>query len=267
LVWSADFLADDWRHISLQEVVQRRLAIHGQRMARLAAAPPDTAARHRRPSRGDCAEPARHTWPRDRKPLWTQARGWGATDRSAGHGWAIGCSKRHPAHRRIEMIDYFGFVLPKFAKQYNHKFISLNCIQPGSAGAPHRRPGSQNLRRDGARRSYRSTARNCFAARDRIVASFCGPFRRRGHKIHQGFNRHVRGVRSQQPVQDSHFLRHVCSGVIVRIAQCMGQDLMARVTHAAEIDLRFGDPACEFSYFPVGVGPGNFTRHRFQLFR
>jgi hypothetical protein len=47
----------------------------------------------------------------------------------------------------------------------------------------------------------------------------------------------------------------------------MGQDLMARVTQAARIDLRFGDPACVFLDCPVGVGPGNFARERFHLFR
>ena len=41
---------------------------------------------------------------------------------------------------------------------------------------------------------------------------------------------------------------------------------MARVTHAAQIDLRFGDPAREFLDFGVGVCPGNFARERFHLF-
>ncbi len=39
----------------------------------------------------------------------------------------------------------------------------------------------------------------------------------------------------------------------------MGQELMARVTHAAQIDLRFGDPAGEFLDFAIGVCPGNFA--------
>ena len=41
---------------------------------------------------------------------------------------------------------------------------------------------------------------------------------------------------------------------------------MARVTHAAQIDLRFGDPAGEFLDFGVVAGRGNFARERFDLF-
>ncbi len=41
---------------------------------------------------------------------------------------------------------------------------------------------------------------------------------------------------------------------------------MARITHTAQIDLRFGDPAREFLDFSVGVGPGNFAREHFDLF-
>jgi len=46
----------------------------------------------------------------------------------------------------------------------------------------------------------------------------------------------------------------------------MGQESMARVTHAAQIDLRFGDPAGEFLDFAIGVCPGNFAHERFHLF-
>ena len=35
------------------------------------------------------------------------------------------------------------------------------------------------------------------------------------------------------------------------------------MTHAAQIDLRFGDPAREFLDSGVGVWPGNFARERF----
>ena len=38
------------------------------------------------------------------------------------------------------------------------------------------------------------------------------------------------------------------------------------MTHAAQIDLRFGDPPREFFYSGVGVWPGNFTRERLHLF-
>jgi hypothetical protein len=46
----------------------------------------------------------------------------------------------------------------------------------------------------------------------------------------------------------------------------MGQDLVAHVAHAAEVDLRFGDPAREFPDCGVRVCPGNFARERFHLF-
>ena len=38
------------------------------------------------------------------------------------------------------------------------------------------------------------------------------------------------------------------------------------MAHAAHIDLSFGDRACEFSDFGVGVCPGDFARQRFHLF-
>ncbi len=41
---------------------------------------------------------------------------------------------------------------------------------------------------------------------------------------------------------------------------------MARITHAAQIDLRFGNSACEFLDFGVGGRPSNFARKRYNLF-
>ena len=41
---------------------------------------------------------------------------------------------------------------------------------------------------------------------------------------------------------------------------------MARVTHAAQIDLRFGDSACELLDFHAGICAGNFPRKCFDLF-
>ena len=49
------------------------------------------------------------------------------------------------------------------------------------------------------------------------------------------------------------------------VAQAIGQELMARIPHTAQIDLRFGDLARELLGFRVGVGPGNFARKRFHL--
>jgi hypothetical protein len=41
---------------------------------------------------------------------------------------------------------------------------------------------------------------------------------------------------------------------------------MSRITHAAQIDLRFGDPARESFNFGGRIRPGDFTRERFHLF-
>jgi hypothetical protein len=40
---------------------------------------------------------------------------------------------------------------------------------------------------------------------------------------------------------------------------------MARIAHAAQIDLRFGDAARELLGFRVSVGPGNLACQRFYL--
>ena len=41
---------------------------------------------------------------------------------------------------------------------------------------------------------------------------------------------------------------------------------MARITHAAQIDLRFGNPARQLQNFGFGVWPGDFARERVHLF-
>jgi len=41
---------------------------------------------------------------------------------------------------------------------------------------------------------------------------------------------------------------------------------MARIAHAAQIDLRCGDFARELLGFRVGVGPGDLARKRLHLF-
>ena len=40
---------------------------------------------------------------------------------------------------------------------------------------------------------------------------------------------------------------------------------MAGISHAAQVDLRFGDLAREVLGFRVGAGPGDLTRKRFHL--
>jgi hypothetical protein len=41
---------------------------------------------------------------------------------------------------------------------------------------------------------------------------------------------------------------------------------MSRITHATQVDLRFGDPARESFDFGGRIRPGNFARKRFDLF-
>jgi hypothetical protein len=48
-------------------------------------------------------------------------------------------------------------------------------------------------------------------------------------------------------------------------AQCIVQKPMACITYAAYIDPTFGDRACKFLDFGVGVCPGDFARQRFHL--
>ena len=124
-----------------------------------------------------------------------------------------------------------------------------------------------NLRRDSARRSYRSMACICFVSCDRIVANFCGPcgvevrnFAKAAIGMSGAFGR--RSLR-----MTATFIRCDCSRLIGRIAQCTGQELMARVTHAAQIDLRFGDPACEHLDVSAGVRPRDLTCEGLHLFR
>src|SRR5438876_3088258 len=42
---------------------------------------------------------------------------------------------------------------------------------------------------------------------------------------------------------------------------------MARITYAAQIDLRFGDAPCELLHLGIGVCPRNLARKRLDLFR
>ena len=41
---------------------------------------------------------------------------------------------------------------------------------------------------------------------------------------------------------------------------------MARITHPAQLHLRFGDVACEVLYFAAGARSGNFGRKDFNFF-
>ena len=78
--------------------------------------------------------------------------------------------------------------------------------------------------------------------------------------------RYVVRIRLPKAADECEFLTHVFSRIIVRIAQRIRPEFMACVTHAPQIDLRFGDPARQFLDFGVGACPGNFARERFHLF-
>ena len=41
---------------------------------------------------------------------------------------------------------------------------------------------------------------------------------------------------------------------------------MSRITHAAQVGLRFGDPAGELLNSGIGPWPGKFARERLDLF-
>jgi hypothetical protein len=81
-------------------------------------------------------------------------------------------------------------------------------------------------------------ASNCLASCDRIIANFC-----RSQISLQDWQRYVRRIRSREAADESQFLKRVFSRIIVTIGQRIGQELMARVTHALQIDLRFGHAA------------------------
>ena len=46
-----------------------------------------------------------------------------------------------------------------------------------------------------------------------------------------------------------------------------GKELMARITYAAQIDLRFGDPECEHLDVSAGVRPRDLTCKGLHLFK
>ena len=56
------------------------------------------------------------------------------------------------------------------------------------------------------------------------------------------------------------------ASVIVRMAQLLRQELKARVTYAAQIELRLGDLACEHLDVSAGVPPRDLTCEGLHLF-
>ena len=71
----------------------------------------------------------------------------------------------------------------------------------------------------------------------------------------------------QKLFDDFQFRPGVCSRFIVRVRQRIAKELTARVTNAAQVDLCFGDLACEFSYFGGGSRASNFAGKRGNLLR
>ena len=125
-----------------------------------------------------------------------------------------------------------------------------------------------DLRRDNARRSYRSKASNRFVSFDRIVANLAGPpcavVRNFSMKVGSGTSASL-GVRNC--LMTLNFIRVSARELIaVPVGQCLGKELMARITYAAQIDLRFGDSACENLDMNAGVPPRDLTREGLHLF-
>ena len=56
------------------------------------------------------------------------------------------------------------------------------------------------------------------------------------------------------------------SELVVGVAPGTVKELMARLTHAAQIDLRFGHLARQFQEFGAGGGPGDVARQRVDRF-
>jgi len=52
----------------------------------------------------------------------------------------------------------------------------------------------------------------------------------------------------------------------VRVGQRIAKELMARITHAAQIDLRFGDSASELIDVVIGRVASDFSGDRLNLF-
>jgi hypothetical protein len=63
-----------------------------------------------------------------------------------------------------------------------------------------------------------------------------------------------------------HFCSAICSRFIIRVRQRIGKKLMTRITHAAQIDLRFGDLPCENFDVSAGVPPCDLTRQGLHFF-
>ena len=112
-------------------------------------------------------------------------------------------------------------------------------------------------------------ARRCGASCDRISESFCGPGVigvRRSATTEACSSGENLCSRSENFFSHSHLSAGAQAGAVVGIAEVTREHLVARISHAAQIDLRFGNLAREVSDFGAGVGPGNLVRERFHLF-
>ena len=126
-----------------------------------------------------------------------------------------------------------------------------------------------NLRRDSARRSYRSRAANCFVSFDRIVANLADPSCAvvRNLSMKAG-SRNACQLGRQKLSDDFKFHPRQCSELItVAVGHRLGKELTARITYAAQIDLRFGDLACEHLDMSAGVPPSDLKCEGLHFFR
>ena len=95
---------------------------------------------------------------------------------------------------------------------------------------------------------------------DRIVANLVGPsrvvMRYFSMKACSGMSASL-GARSC--LITLIFARVFRSRLIIRVHQRIGKKLMTRITHAAQIDLRFGDSACKTFDVSAGMQPRDLT--------
>jgi hypothetical protein len=83
------------------------------------------------------------------------------------------------------------------------------------------------------------------------------------------FCKHSRRIGSEKvadgAAKNCKFLPSIGSTFVIGIIDLYGKEPMARVTRTINVDLCFGDPACEVEYFRTGVRPCDLAREAFHL--
>ena len=93
--------------------------------------------------------------------------------------------------------------------------------------------------------------------------------RRRNQVSLEQLLQHNRRIRPQKvrkgAAKKCKFLPSIGSTFVIRIVDLRGKKPMARVTRTMDVDLRFGDPARDFSDLRIGVRAGDLACKRFDL--